>query len=204
MSFNVYKKSMDKISEFFDDRKVGSVGPLGFRRSSDLKRLLAAIEELYKNKILGQPGFNFLDMGCGDGRVNILMSYLANKSIGIELDEWTLDDYHLLREDLDAELKELQLPLPPDNIHLFEGDALDPGLHNLIFRNTKVAIEDIDIFYTYLTLHEEISELITREAKPGALFMVYGLERIMPRYEKLDLLTSGEPLQGIIAIYRKL
>lgn len=195
---------MTRVADFFDNRKVGNIGPLGFRRSSDLGRLIAAIEELQKENILGHSGLNFLDMGCGDGRVNILLSYLADRSIGIELDDWTLDDYSPLKEELEMELGRQRLPLPPDNIHIFEGDALDPDLHDLILHRTGAAIEDIDLFYTYLTMHEEIAELIARKAKPGALFMVYGLERIMPRYERLELLTLKDPLQGIIAVYRKL
>lgn len=84
---------MLRVADFFDNRKVGNVGPLGFRRSSDLRRLLAGIDELQEQNTLKSSNLNFLDMGCGDGRVNILFSYISNKSIGIELDEWTLDDY---------------------------------------------------------------------------------------------------------------
>ncbi|MGD9158052.1 MAG: hypothetical protein PVG39_06570 [Desulfobacteraceae bacterium] len=203
MNINRTKEAMHTVSSFFDTRKVGHTGPLGFRRSSDLLRLLSGMEELHKNKILGSSGLNFLDMGCGDGRVNILLSYIANKSIGIELDDWTLDDYSPLREELDKELNKFNLPLPPDNIHLFEGDALDPGLHNQVFNKTGVAIEDIDLFYTYLTMHEEIAELIVMRAKPGALFMVYGLEKIMPGYDGLELVTPVRPLEGILAVYIK-
>ncbi len=143
-------------------------------------------------------------MGCGDGRVNILLSYIAGKSIGIELDEWTLDDYSPLRKELDKKLIEHCLPLPPDNIHLFEGDSLDPDLHGRVKSRTGVAIEDIDLFYTYLTLHVEIAELISQKAKSGAVFMVYGLEKIMPRYSGLELLTPDGPLEGIIAVYKKI
>jgi hypothetical protein len=42
-----------------------------------------------------------------------------------------------------------------------------------------------------------------RKAKPGALFMVYGLEKIIPRLPGLRLLTPERPLEGIIALYRK-
>ncbi len=203
MNLENSKNAMLKITDFFDSRKIGNIGPLGFRRSSDLEKLLSGIEELQKNKILKPSALNFLDMGCGDGRVNILLSYIANKSIGIELDEWTLDDYYPLKEKLDNELNELNLPLPPDNIHLFEGDSLDPGLHDRVFLKTGVSIENIDLFYTYLTMHEEIAELITQRAKQGALFIVYGLEKIMPRYNGLELLTPDKPLEGILAVYRK-
>ena len=203
MNGNNSKEAMIKVADFFDSKKVGNIGPLGFRRSSDLKRLLSGIEELQTKKILGSSSLNFLDMGCGDGRVNILISYIAEKSIGIELDEWTMDEYPPIKEKLYKELNKLSLPLPPDNIHLFEGDSLDPGLHEQVFLSTGVTIENIDLFYTYLTMHEEIAELITQRAKPGALFMVYGLEKIMPRYNGLELLTPEEPLKGILAVYRK-
>ena len=203
MNIDHTKEAMLKIADFFDARKVGNVGPLGFRRSSDLKRLLSGVEELQNKNILGSSGLNFLDMGCGDARVNILLSYLSNKSIGIELDEWTLDDYFTLRQELEREMKELQLPLPPQNILLFEGDSLDAGLHEKILSKTGIAIENIDLFYTYLTMHEEIAELIAQRAKAGALFIVYGLERIMPGYDGLELLTPHGPLEGIMAVYRK-
>ena len=197
------KKAMLRVADFFDSKKVGNIGPLGFRRSSDLKRLLSGIEELHKSKVLKASGLNFLDMGCGDGRVNILLSYISNKSIGIELDEWTLDEYSRLKKELEKELKGLQLLIPPDNIHLFEGDSLDIVTHDRIFRETDVRIENIDLFYTYLTMHEEIAELIAKRAKPGALFMLYGLEKIMPRYDGLELITPMEPLGGILAVYKK-
>lgn len=203
MNPNNSKEAMLKVADFFDSKKVGNSGPLGFRRSSDLFRLLSGIEGLQQNKILGTSCLNFLDLGCGDGRVNILLSYIADKSIGIELDEWTLDDYHPLREKLDKELNKFNLPRPPGNIHLFEGDSLDSGLHDRIFLKTGVAIENIDLFYTYLTMHEEIADLISKRAKPGAIFMVYGLEKIMPRYDRLELLNPVEPLEGILAVYRK-
>ncbi len=203
MISNILKESMLKTADFFDNRKVGNIGPLGFRRSSDLMRLIPAIESLQKNNILPSSGLNFMDMGCGDGRVNILLSYISSKSIGIELDDWTLDDYAPLREELDKELNSHNLPLPEDNIHLFEGDSLDIELHARIFQETGVSIENTDLFYTYLTLHEEISELVVDRGKNGAVFMVYGLEKIIPRYEGLELLTPDTPLEGIIAVYRK-
>ena len=203
MNVDPVKEAMLTVADFFDSRKVGNAGPLGFRRSSDLARLLSGIEKLQEKNILGISGLNFLDMGCGDGRVNILLSYISSRSIGIELDEWTLDDYPLLKESLDMELKRLNLPLPPESIHLFEGDSLDPALHDRILNDTGLKIENIDLFYTYLTLHEEIAELVAQRARPGALFMVYGLEKIMPRYDRLELITHAEPLEGILAVYRK-
>ena len=66
-----------------------------------------------------------------------------------------------------------------------------------------MGFEDFDLFYTYLTLQDEFAELIAQRAKAGAVFMVYGLDRIMPRHRDLRLLTPGEPLKGIVALYQK-
>ena len=87
------KRTLEAVSEFFDHRKVGNVGPLGFRRSTDLKILLACLDRLLDEKILIPGKSRFMDLGCADGRVNLLLSYLTKLSVGIELDEWTLDEY---------------------------------------------------------------------------------------------------------------
>lgn len=198
------RKALSCVARFYDRRKVGHVGFLGFRRSSDLTRMVSCIDTLVEKKFLS-PGVSlFLDMGCGDGRVNLLLSYLVEKSVGIELDEWTLDEYKPLRTALEAHLEEEGLPLPPDNIALFHGDSTDEALHETIRREAGVGFENVDLFYTYLTMYEEFSRLITRKAKRGALFMVYGLEKILPRLEGLRLLTHERPLGGILALYEKI
>ncbi len=52
-------------------------------------------------------------------------------------------------------------------------------------------------------MHEEFSELIASRAKKGAFFMVFGLDRILPRYEGFRLLDRISPLEGILAVYEK-
>ena len=197
-------KTLSCVARFFDQRKVGHVGFLGFRRSSDLTRVVSCMHTLIDKKFLLPGASLFLDMGCGDGRVNILFSYLAKKSVGIELDEWTLDEYKPLRTALEALLEEEGLPLPPDNIALFHGDSTDESLHKKIEREAGVSFENVDLFYTYLTMYEEFSHLIARKARKGALFMVYGLEKVLPRLDGLRLLTDERPLGGILALYEKI
>ena len=192
-----------RIARFYDMRKVGDLGFLGFRRSSDLSRLVACVSTLIQIGLLTPEASSFLDMGCADGRVNVLFSYLCTKSVGVELDEWTLEEYAGLRQELDTELVREGRPLPPGNIFLFHGDTMDPGLHERIRQDTGLGFEDFDLFYTYLTMHEEFAGLINRKAKKGAVFMVYGLERIFPRFEGLRLLTPLEPPEGMIALYQK-
>ena len=202
----MHDRTMDtllRIARFYDERKVGDLGFLGFRRSSDLTRLVACLSTLIQKGLLAPGASSFLDMGCADGRVNVLLSYLTAKSVGIELDEWTLDEYTVLRHELDGELVREGYPLPPENIFLFHGDTMDPALHERIRLETGLELEDIDLFYTYLTMQEEFAGLIDRKARKGAVFMVYGLERILPRFEGLRLLTPREPLEGIVALYQK-
>jgi hypothetical protein len=199
----ILEETLQQVAEFYDRRKVGEVGPLGFRRSSDLSKVLSCLKTMTDQ---GQfvPGIaHFLDMGCADGRVNVLLSYLAKTSVGIELDEWTLDEYGPLREELNALIAEGSLVLPRQNIFLYRGDSLDESLHDRIEREAGVPFDQFDVFYTYLTMQAEFAELIVRKAKPGALFMVYGLERIIPRLPGLRLLTPERPLEGIIALYQK-
>jgi len=202
-SEEILERTLLQVVEFYDRRKIGDVGHLGFRRSSDLSKVLSCLKTMIGQGLFAPAEALFLDMGCADGRVNVLMSYLAKASIGIELDEWTLDDYGPLRKDLDALLAEKGLRLPQKNIFLYHGDSMDESLHDRIQHETSVPLDQVDLFYTYLTMQVEFAELIARKARPGALFMVYGLEKIIPRFPGLRLLTPEGPLEGLIALYRK-
>jgi hypothetical protein len=200
----VMEEALLQVVEFYDRRKVGDVGHLGFRRSSDLSKVFSCLTAMIERGLLAPGAAHFLDMGCADGRVNVLMSYLAKTSVGIELDDWTLDDYKPLRQELDALLAEKGLPRPRNNIFLHHGDSMDESLHDRIHLETGVRFDRFDVFYTYLTMQEEFAGLIARKARPGALFMVYGLERIIPRLTGFRLLTPERPLENIVALYRKL
>lgn len=192
------------VARFFDRRKVGDVGALGFRRSSDLALLVCCVERLLQERLILPRQSRFLDLGCADGRVNILLSYVVQTSVGVELDRWTLDEYTPIREALEYELQEADLTPVPENINLFEGDSLDPLVHQKIRRDTGLALQDFNLFYTYLIMHEEFAAMITERAAKGAVFLVYGLDRIMPRYEGLRLREDLSPLEGILGVYEKL
>jgi len=145
----------------------------------------------------------FLDLGCADGRVNVLLSYLVRLSAGVELNDWIMEEYNPLRSELGRSLLQKSLPLPPDNIFLFHGDSTDEMVHERIREKTGIGFEKFDLFYTYLIMMEEFADLIAKKAKSGSLFMVYGLDTILPRFEGFRLLTPHRALQGILAIYRK-
>ena len=197
------KHSLAKVADFYDQRKVGDIGALGFRRSTDLSKLISCLNYLIDHKLLHPKESVFLDLGCADGRVNILLSYLARYSIGIELDDWTLDEYEGLRTSLIEELKINNLLLPPENTFLFHGDSTDGELHTRIKKQTGIDFKEFDLFYTYLTMQDEFAQLIADKAKKGAVFMVYGLEKILPQFNGFELLTPGRALEGVLAIYQK-
>lgn len=108
--------TLAKVAEFYDCKKVGDVGALGFRRSTDLMSLLSCLPTLLDAGLIVPRESRFLDLGCADGRVNVLFSYLVKSSIGVELDEWTLDEYAPLRKELERWLRRAELLRPPENI----------------------------------------------------------------------------------------
>ncbi|RJR41131.1 MAG: hypothetical protein C4576_18565 [Desulfobacteraceae bacterium] len=196
-------ETLSSISFFFDQKKVGDSGFLGFRRSTDLSKLCSCLRPMIEQGFLIPGRSTFLDLGCADGRVNVLLSYLVRLSAGVELNEWILEEYDPLRSDLERSLLQKRLPTPPDNIFLFHGDSMDEILHETIRARTGIGFEEFDLFYTYLIMMEEFAELIAKRAKSGALFMVYGLDAILPRFEGFRLLTPQRAMEGILAIYRK-
>ena len=200
---NRLRSTLEAVSEFFDQRKVGNVGPLGFRRSTDLKVLLACLDRLVDEKILIPGKSRFMDLGCADGRVNLLAGYLTKISVGIELDEWTLEEYGPLRAELADTFEGNGFIPPPDNVFLYHGDSTDENVHRRVEGETGSGINDFDFFYTYLVMHEEFAGFLKDRAKEGALFLVYGLNRIMPAYPGFRLLKELSPMEGILAVYRK-
>jgi len=192
-----------EIAAFYDMRKVGDQGPLGFRRSTDLLTLFNCVCQLESEGVIKLDELRFLDLGCADGRVNVFMSYICEISVGIELDDWTLAEYFPLVQELKKRLLERELLLPKDNIYLFPGDSLNEQVENNVRLKTGLGFEDFDIFYTYLVMHEEFSKLIINRAKKGAQFWVYGISNIMPKYKGLENITQNGPIQGILAVYQK-
>ena len=197
------RETLLKVAQFYDQRKVSHTGYLGFRQSSDLRRLVACIDHLIQDSLLILQQSLFLDMGCADGRVNVLLSYVVKQSVGIEVHDWILDEYAPLKKGLECALRKHHLQCPPHNISLLHGDTLDEAIHETIKERTGASFEEFDLFYTYLTMYEEFAELITQKAKRGAVFMIYGLERVLPKLNGLQLLTPGKLMEGIVALYQK-
>lgn len=197
------QKTVSCIADFYNGCKVGYVGHEGYRKSTDLVKFARCIDELVNLGFIDPNHTLFLDLGCADGRVNVLMSYYVKRSIGIEIDPEILAEYNPRKEELGNKLRRANLIQPMDNITLFQGNSLGAATYEQIESTINVRFEEIDIFYTYITLHDLFGAKIAAEAKPKALYLVYGFNKILPRYQGLELLIPDLASQGIVALYGK-
>ena len=197
------QQTIATIAHFYNGCKVGYVGHEGYRKSTDLEKFARCIDELLRLGLIDSNHTLFLDLGCADGRVNVLMSYFVKLSVGIEIDPEILAEYNPRKEELGDKLRRTNLIQPIDNITLFLGNSLEAATYEQIEGTTNVRFEEIDIFYTYITLHDLFGAKIAAEAKPKALYLVYGFNKILPRYQGLELLIPDLASQGIVALYGK-
>ncbi|NIQ90569.1 MAG: hypothetical protein GWN93_16710 [Deltaproteobacteria bacterium] len=131
------------------------------------------------------------------------MSYFVKRSVGIEIDPEILAEFSPRKKELTHRLQSENLIQPPDNTLLFNGNSLEATTYEHIENTINVRFEEIDLFYTYITLHDLFAAKIAEEAKPKALYLVYGFSKILPRYQGLELLIPDVAAQGIVALYGK-
>lgn len=203
MTSSALDRTVRLISDYFDGCKVGCAGAKGFRKTTDLSTLAACIRELAAGGVVGGGRTVFLDLGCGDGRVNLLMSYFVRLSLGVEIDAEILSEYGQRREELLAVLRREGALPPPDNIFLFRASSLEDRTFEQVRARTGASFEDVDLFYTYITLHDVFAERIAEHGRPGAFYLVYGFNRVLPRYEAFDLVNPDVAARGIAALFRK-
>ena len=196
-------KTVDLIARFYDGCKVGYVGHEGYRKSTDLIKFARCIDELERLDFIDPNRTLFLDLGCADGRVNVLMSYFVKLSIGLEIDPEILAEYNPKKEGLRHQLRQANLIQPKNNIALFQGNSLEAVAYKQIEKEVNVRFNQIDLFYTYITLHDLFGAKIAAEAKSKALYLVYGSNKILPHYQGLKLLIPDLASQGIVALYGK-
>ena len=197
------QQTIATIADYYNSCKVGYVGHEGYRKSTDLAKFGKCIDELVRLGLIDSNHTLFLDLGCADGRVNMLMSYFVKRSVGIEIDPEILAESSPRKEELAHRIHSENLNQPPDNIFLFNGNSLEAATYERIESAINVRFEDIDLFYTYITLHDLFGAKIAEEAKPKALYLVYGFSKILPRYQGLHLLIPDVASQGILALYGK-
>ncbi len=200
---NPLHRALAVIAAYYGGCKYGVQGFEGYRKSTDLDKLVCCVLDLADRGMLDTEETNFLDLGCADGRVNVLMSYFVRRSIGIEIDPEILSEYAPRFDELRDRLAREGLPHPPENIALFQGSSLDHDVHDQVHKETGARFVDVDMFYTYITLHDLFAEEIEHRAKEGALYLVYGFNRVLPRYDGLHLLIEDVGAQGIAALYGK-
>jgi len=197
------QQTVATIADYYDGCKVGYVGHEGYRKSTDLVKFARCIDGLVSLGLIDPNRTLFLDLGCADGRVNVLMSYFVKLSLGLEIDPEILAEYNPRKEELGHKLRKANLIQPKDNITLFQGNSLEAAAYKQIESKVNVRFNKIDLFYTYITLHDLFGAKIAAEAKPRALYLVYGFNKILPRYQGLELLIPDLASQGIVALYGK-
>lgn len=191
------------IASYYDSRKYGYEGFEGYRKSADLRKFAFIVEELRRLNLIHVDRTVFLDLGCADGRVNVMLSYFVRRSVGIEIDPLILDEYEPRKQALTRELERKDLLVPPANIRLFVGSSLERLTYDRIAEQTGIHFKDVDLFYTYITLHDLFGEMIASKARNGALFLLYGFHKVLPRYDGLDILIPDVGCQSIATLYRK-
>jgi hypothetical protein len=197
------QQTIATLADYYNSCKVGYVGHEGYRKSTDLAKFGTCIDELVTLGYIEPQHTTFLDLGCADGRVNMLMSYFVKRSVGIEIDPEILAEFSPRKKELTHRLQSEDLIQPPDNISFFNGNSLEATTYEHIENTINVRFEEIDLFYTYITLHDLFAAKIAEEAKPKALYLVYGFSKILPRYQGLELLIPDVASQGIVALYGK-
>jgi hypothetical protein len=131
------------------------------------------------------------------------MSYLTRVSIGVEIEDFIYEEYEMRRREVEELIAREHLHPIPDNVFIILGNSLSGETHSEIVNRTGVTLRDVDIFYTYITLHDAFAELIASRARSGAYYMVYGFNSVLPRYEGFTLINPDLGNQGLIALYRK-
>ena len=196
-------RTLGLIGSFYDACKVGYQGNEGYRKSTDLVKFTECIRELLSEGFIDPDRTVFTDLGCADGRVNVMMSYFVKASIGIEIDPDILSEYGPRKKALLGRIGREGLEQPQDNIHLFQGSSLEDPLYRDIYDETGFRFEDMDLFYTYITLHDVFAEKICRDAREGALYLVYGFHSVLPSYTGLEVLIPDVGGQQIAALFVK-
>jgi SAM-dependent methyltransferase len=189
--------------DYFDSRKAGCFGNTGYRKTTDLGKLHACIEDLAVSGIVKPGSTVFADLGCGDGRVNLLMSYFVRLSIGMEIDREILSEYALRRKELISILEKEGAVLPPENIFLIHGSSLQNRTFDEMRSRTGADFGDVDLFYTYITLHDVFAEKIAERGRPGVHYLVYGFSKVLPVYESFELVNADVGAQAIAALFKK-
>ena len=197
------QQTIATLADYYNSCKVGYVGHEGYRKSTDLAKFGTCIDELVRLGLIDLNRTTFLDLGCADGRVNVLMSYFVKRSVGIEIDPEILAEFSPRKKELTHRLQSKDLIQPPDNILLFNGNSLEATTYEHIENTINVRFEEIDLFYTYITLHDLFAAKIAEKAKPKALYLVYGFSKILPRYQGLELFIPDVAAQGIVTLYGK-
>ena len=80
---------------------------------------------------------------------------------------------------------------------------MERALEATLRDRTGFSLEDFDLLYTFPTGHDLFSDLVALHASPRAVFAVFGLGSVLPRYDGLRPLRGDNPVGGCLGLYRR-
>ena len=167
--------------------------------TGSIKHVFTALEQLKREFGVMKENEIFLDAGSGDGRVCAVASLLGLQSYGIEYNDQITDDSLENIEHLKSKgiFKEENVSAPK----IVQGDLLEDSSYEKL----GIKFEDIDIFFNFVTYHQELSEQISKRSPSGTRLILHSPCPMSFEPEGLELVLEI-PLTGIyqvMYIYRK-
>ena len=189
-SFDLHK-TMKLTADYFDGRKVGCFGNTGYRKTTDLSKFCACIEDLAASGIIRprerrirRPGVRRRQGESSDELFRQAVDRDRNRfgnSFRIRTEE--------KRTDFTSEEAKGRSCLPKIFSSSREARSTTRPLMRFGLR-TGVDFGDVDLFYTYITLHDVFAEKIAERGRPGAYLP--GL-RLQQGPSRLRIIRAGKP-----------
>ena len=167
--------------------------------TGSIKHVFTALSQLKKEFKVMKDNEIFLDAGSGDGRVCALASLLGLQSYGIEYNDQITDDSLENIENLKREGIFIDGDISAPTI--VQGDLLDDSSYDKL----GIRFEDINIFFNFVTYHQELGEQIIKRSPSGTRLIIHSPCPMTYEPEGLELVYEI-PLTGIyqvMYVYRK-
>lgn len=167
--------------------------------TGSIKHVFTALKQLKEEFKVMNDNEIFLDAGSGDGRVCALASLLGLQSYGIEYNDQITDDS--LENINHLKDRGIFMNGGVSAPKIVQGDLLEDSSYDKL----GIKFEEINIFFNFVTYHQELSEQIIKRSPSGTRLIIHSPCPMTFEPEGLDLLFEV-PLKGIyqvMYIYRK-
>lgn len=158
--------------------------------TGSIKHVYNALKQIKDEFKIFSENELFMDAGSGDGRVCALASLMNLKSFGIEYnDQITADSLENIKLLKQKGLFKQATVEPPK---IVQGDLLDDSSYEKL----GITFEEVDVFFNFVTYHQELSEQIIQRSPSGTRLILHSPCPTSFAPEGLELLCEI-PLTGI-------